>query len=119
MIPGPQVDPAMPEGSTVSQENVQDQSPGLGAVMSPINIGLKGGGMNLAGLASRAVAAIEKMDPNTKIQELNKMKGLNPQLYSLVQQELLKRGGSQADPLDPVQSPMPQQKPSRRTAPLG
>ena len=121
MVPGPQAAQGMPEGSTVSMDNAQGP-PGDGipaAAASPLTMGMKGGGANLLYLAKRAAAAIEKLDPLNKMTELNRMKGANPQLYSLVIQIIQKGQGSQADPLNAMQSPMPQQKPSRRAAPVG
>lgn len=121
MMDGQQVAPGMPEGSTVSMENAQG-APTDGiptAAASPLTMGLQGGGANLIYLAKRAAATLNKMDPLTKMGELNKMKGANPQLYSLVIQMMQADKGSQADPLNPVQSPMPQQKPTRRAAPVG
>ena len=43
----------------------------------------------------------------------------NPQLYSLVLQLVNKEKGSQNNPLDSLQSPQPQQKPSRRASSVG
>jgi hypothetical protein len=43
----------------------------------------------------------------------------NPQLYSLVIRIMQRTKGSQADPLNPIQSPLPQQKPERRASPVG
>jgi hypothetical protein len=46
----------------------------------------------------------------TKNIELLKMKGKNPQLYGLVLQLLQDAKGSQTDPLNPGQSPLPDQR---------
>lgn len=121
MMPGNQVDPAMPEGSTVSMENAQ-QAPQEGIpteMQSPLTVGQKGGGVNLLYMARRAATAIGQMDQVQQTQELNKMKSMNPQLYMLVIKLINSEKGSQADPLDPLQSPLPEQKPSRRVAPVG
>jgi hypothetical protein len=121
MIPGQQADPAMPEGSTVSTQNAQ-QAPTDGVpitAQSPLQMGQKGGGFNLLYLAKRAANAIKKMDPNQGMIELNKMKMQNPQLGNLVWQILQREKGSQSDPLDPMQSPQPLLKPSRRAASTG
>lgn len=121
MLEGQQVDPAMPEGSSVSMDNAQgapqDGIPTEAA--SPLTMGLKGGGANLIYLAKRAAVTIEKMDPMQRIQELNRMKATNPQLYMLVMNIMRSKQGSQADPMNAMQSPLPQQKPSRRAAPVG
>lgn len=130
MVPGQQVDPAMPEGSTVSMDNAQ-QAPVDGVpteAQSPLTMGQRGGGANLIYLAGRAANTIKDMDQMSQNMELNKMRGMNPQLYMLVMQILRKgpavpgiagSGGSQADPLDAVQSPLPEQKPSRRPSSVG
>lgn len=121
MVPGTQVDQAMPEGSTVSMENGQ-QAPAEGIPLeaqSPLTMGQQGGGVNLLYLAAQAANRLKEMDEMTKSMELNKMKATNPQLYMLVIKKLSSEKGSQADPLDPTQSPLPEQKPSRRAAPVG
>jgi hypothetical protein len=121
MLPGQQVDPAMPQGSTVSMDNAQ-QAPADGIPLeaqSPLTEGQKGGGANLLYLAKRAAMALEKQDEMTKMVELNRMKTTNPQLYMLVMQIVRSQKGSQANPLDAAQSPMPEQKPSRRADPVG
>ena len=108
----------MPENATVSPGNAQ-QAPTEGVpqeMQSPITQGQTGGGMNLLYLARRAVNAIhetEKLDPSgaKKSLTLQTMKMSNPQLYSLVVRMLQSEQGSQAKPLDPAQSPLPQQKP--------
>jgi hypothetical protein len=121
MVPGEQVDPSMPQGSTVSMENAQE-APADGiptAAASPLTMGMKGGGANLLYLAKRAALSVKDLPPLDKAMALNKMKAGNPQLYSLVIQIVQSQKGSQADPLDATQSPMPTQKPTRRPAPVG
>jgi hypothetical protein len=121
MVPGQQVDPAMPQGSTVSQENAQ-QAPQDGIpqeAQSPLTMGLKGGGMNLLYLAKRAANALKDQDKMTQMMELNRMKATNPQLYMLVIQIINSKQGSQENPMDASQSPLPEQKPSRRAASVG
>ena len=121
MVEGQQVDQAMPAGSSVSPENGQ-QAPQEGIpveAQSPLTMGAQGGGVNLLYLAARAAARLKEMEPNERMAELERMKSLNPQLYMLVIQKLRRETGSQADPLDPNQSPLPEQKPSRRAAPVG
>ena len=121
MVPGQQVDPAMPVGSTAAPDNAQ-QAPDDGIPLeaqSPLTQGMTGGGANLLYLAKRAANALEKQDPMTKMMELNRMKATNPQLYMLVQQIMRSNVGSQANPLDANQSPLPEQRPTRRVAPVG
>lgn len=121
MLDGQQVDPAMPEGSTVSMENAQNvPQEGIPSEMqSPLSVQTQGGGLNLLALARRAATQLLKMEDGPRMAEMNRMKMLNPQLFSLVFQLVNKEQGSQADPLDPVQSPTPQIKPSRRKASVG
>lgn len=121
MVPGQQVNPGMPAGSTVSLENAQ-QAPTEGIpqeMQSPLTMGTKGGGANLLYLARRAATHLESMDELGKNTELDRMKMAEPQLYSLVLQLLRSSKGSQENPLDAVQSPLPQQRPSRRAASVG
>jgi hypothetical protein len=121
MIPGQQVDPSMPQDSTLSAENAQQPPPdGVPlAAQSPMTMGMKGGGFNLLYMARRAYNAIQKADPMQKTQELNRLKMGSPQIYSLVMQMVMKDQGSQTNPLDPMQSPMPQMKPERKSSPVG
>lgn len=121
MIPGPQAAAGMPDGSTVSPENAQ-QAPNEGVpleMQSPLTMGMKGGGYNLIYLARRAATALNKQDEGSKMQALEQMKLQNPQLYTLVLQMINKERGGQANPLNPLQSPQPQIRPTRRAAPVG
>ncbi len=121
MVPGQQIDPAMPDGSTASMENAQG-APQDGIPMeaaSPLTMGQKGGGANLLYLAKRAANAIKQKPPMEQTLDLNRMKATNPKLWMLVQQMMRSDKGSQADPLNAAQSPMPTLKPSRRAAPVG
>lgn len=121
MVPGQQVDPAMPQGSTVSMENAQ-QAPDASVPVesaSPLTMGQRGGGANLLYLAGRAANSIKKLQPMEQMAELNKMKAMNPQLYMLVLQKVKSEKGSQEDPLDAMQSPLPEVKPSRRMSSVG
>jgi len=90
------------EGIPMEMQSPLTQAAGQGALFSPLY------------LARRAATHFEKMDEMTKNIELIKMKGKNPQLYGLTVQLLQDAKGSQADPLDPGQSPMPDIKPPRR-----
>lgn len=120
-VPGPEAAPGMPENSTVDMQNAQ-QAPQEGIpqeMQSPITMGQMGGGANLLYLARRAATALQQVDEVQKQTMLNNMKLSNPQLYSLVIRILMKEQGSQADPLDAAQSPLPQQKPERRASHVG
>lgn len=120
MVDGPQAAPGMPEGSTVSMENAQQAPEGIPPEMqSPLTQGLQGGGMNILYLAKRAAETLSQMPEAQKYSALNKMKMESPQLYMVVIRLLQSEKGSQEDPLNPMQSPMPEQKPSRRPSPVG
>lgn len=121
MVDGQQVNQAMPQGSTVSTENAQ-QAPNEGIpqeMQSPITMGLQGGGANLLYLARRAATRLQQMDEAARFTELGRMKMTEPQLYQLVLQILRSEQGSQANPLDAAQSPLPEQRPSRRASSVG
>lgn len=121
MIPGEQAAAGMPPGSTVSTENMQ-QAPQEGVpleMQSPLQMGQQGGGANLMYLARRAATHLQQMDEASKYSALENMKAANPNLYMLVVRIIQREKGSQSDPLNPTQSPLPQQRPSRRAAPVG
>ena len=85
-----------------------------GSVQSPLNQQQQQGGYNILYLARRAATELQKMDDATRYVELMKMQGTNPQLYTLVLQLLTSDQGGQVDQTDPLQSPLPEQKPPRR-----
>jgi hypothetical protein len=114
---GAEAAPGMPEGATVYPENAQSPpAEGIPAEMqSPLMMGMKQNGLDIFTLARRAATELEKVpDEMGRQVQLNNMKALNPQLYMLVQQILSSGRGSQANPLDPLQSPLPEQRPPRR-----
>lgn len=121
MLPGQQVDPAMPSSSTVSIENAQN-APTEGIppeMMSPLSANTQGGGLNILYMARRAATALLKLDEGQRMSEMNNMKMTNPQLYSLVLQLVNREQGSQVSPLDAIKSPQPKLKPSRRPSSTG
>lgn len=108
--------PGMPQGTTLYNENAQE-TPAEGiptSAMSPLSVGMQQGGMDVMYLARRAATELNKMDETNKQMELIKMRGSNPQVYAVVQQMLSEDKGSQADPLNPLQSPLPEQRAPRR-----
>lgn len=119
MVDGQQIDPSMPQGSTVDQQEAGRAPTPEEMISSPLSLGTKGGGQNLLYLAKRAATQLQEMDEGSRNSQLEVMKGSNPQLYTLVLQLLMKQRGSQANPLDPMQSPLPQQRPERRAAHVG
>lgn len=122
MIPGDQTGiPGVPSSVSVSPEEGQAApSEGIPSEMqSPLSQQTQGGGYNLLYIARRMATQYEGLDDMAKQTELSTLQTSNPQLYSLVFRLLNDAKGSQADPLNPVQSPLPQQKPERRAAPVG
>lgn len=117
--------PGMPQGASVSAENAQEQAQsGIPLSMqSPLNSQQqmvldpeKGVSVNLdlGYLAREAKNTIEQMDQLTRQSALTDMKMSNPSLYQAVNSMLQGSKGSQKNPLDPLQSPMPKIKPPRR-----
>jgi hypothetical protein len=104
--------PGMPQGASVSLENAQVEQPMIGG-QSPLSIKNQGGlDLNYLGLSAKK--ALEDMDPLTKQNELNNMKAQNPELFKTVMQLINSTKGSQENPLDPLEMPMPKVKPPRR-----
>jgi hypothetical protein len=113
---GAQAAPGMPDGATAYPENGQG-SPQTGVpdeMQSPLQMGQQQGGYNLIYLAKRAANYLEGLDEPGRQAQLMQMRGANPNLYMLVMQFLSDSKGSQTDPLNPLQSPLPDQRPPRR-----
>lgn len=114
---GSDVAPGVPQDVTVYPENA-DEAPQEGIpteMQSPLSMSqVNGRGFNLLYVARRVATELEQKDEMSRQADLEGMRGQNPQLYSLVQQLLSSSRGSQANPLNPLQSPLPQQKPPRR-----
>lgn len=117
--------PGMPEGTSVTPDNAQNQAEsGVPITMqSPINRQQQmsldpqtGMSINLdiGYLAREAKNVVEQMDPISRQTELNKMKMENMPLYKAVNDMIQAGKGSQTDPLNPLQMPMPKIKPPRR-----
>ncbi len=114
---GEQVAPGVPDTTTVYPENA-DQAPDEGVpseIMSRLNMNSRtGGGLDLTYVARRVATDLENKEPQERFADLQNMKGANPQLYGMVLQILSTSKGSQTDPLNPLQSPLPEQRPPRR-----
>lgn len=114
---GSDVAPGVPTDVTVYPENA-DQAPQEGIpqeMQSPLSMAQANiQGFNLLYVARRVATDLEQKDEMSRQADMESMKGQNPQLYSAVQQILSSSRGSQANPLNPLQSPLPQQKPPRR-----
>jgi len=117
--------PGMPEGSSVTPENAQEQAQsGIPVTMqSPLNAQQQMAitpdnmsiNVDLGYLAREAKNIIEQMDPLSRQSQLTQMKMQNMPLYKAVNDMLQANKGSQTDPLNPLQMPMPKVKPPRRT----
>ncbi len=119
---GSDVAPGVPPETTIYPENANEApKEGIPAEMqSPLSMAQASvQGFNVMYIARSIATDLEKMDELTRQSRLQDMKGQNPQLYSVVQQLLSSSRGSQANPLNPLQSPLPQQKPPRRQDVVG
>lgn len=117
---GQEAAPGVPDDVTVYPENSQEApTEGIpGEMQSPLSMTQMQSGHNVLYLARRVATELEKKDEMTRQGELMKMRGINPQLYMLVQQIITASKGSQENPLDPLQQPLPEQKPPRRQNPI-
>lgn len=117
---GAEAAPGMPAGATAYPENGQTMpNEGIPQEMqSPMNMGMQQGGYNIMYLARRAATYLKNLPDAQRYAELLQMKAANPQLYQLVLQLISSEQGSQADNLNPLQSPLPEQKPPRRQGTL-
>lgn len=113
---GGEIAAGMPDSTTAYPEN-GEQMPNEGIpieMQSPLNASQQQSGYNLLYLARRAATDLGKKDEMSRQADLMKLRGVNPQLYMLVNQLMVNDQGSQEDPLDPLQSPLPVMKPPRR-----
>lgn len=120
-VQGQQIAPGVPDDVTAYPEN-GDTAPNEGVpleMQSPLVQGVgQGKSFSPLYIARRVATHLEKQDEMSKNIELLKMRGANPQLYSLTVQLLQDAKGSQTNPLDPGQSPLPDIKPPRRKGAL-
>lgn len=114
-LQGQEVAPGVPESVRVYPENAGEApEEGIPEVLrSPLNMGLKQSGIDLLYIARRVATDLEKKDEGTRQADLFTMKASNPELYKLVSDIITSGKGSQKDPLDPLQSPLPELKPPR------
>lgn len=115
-LSGEAVAPGVPEEVTVYPENAQEQpAEGIPVEMqSQLSMAARQGGLDAGAVARRIVTYFEGLDEMSRQAELMDLRGKNPQLYLLVNQMLQAGKGSQANPLNPLQSPLPEIKPPRR-----
>lgn len=118
---GEEAAPGMPAGATAYPENA-DGAPAEGVpteLQSPLNMSQAGGQMNVLYLARRAATELSKMQGMDKQLAMMDLQAKSPQLYGQVLTMMQGDKGSQADNLNPLQSPLPTQKPPRRQVSLG
>lgn len=118
---GDQAAPGLSPGVTAyPEQGGQAPTEGIPASMqSPLNMQSSQGGYNVLYLARRQATELQKMDDASRYVELMKLKTMSPQIYTLVLQLINSEQGSQADALDPLQMPMPEQRPPRRQVSAG
>lgn len=113
-LSGNQVAPGFPEGASVYPENSQNNpATGVKPTMGNPNETTPSG-MSLQYIAKRAANYLETLDEGQRSAQLNIMRTANPELFTLVNQIIQDTLGSQSNPLNAAQMPMPEQKPQRR-----
>lgn len=115
-LTGSQVAPGFPEGATAySRGGASPPQTGVPPWVRSSDYGTQGSSqMDTSYVAKRAASFIEKLDPEKQNQVLQTMSTANPTLFGIVQQILLSRKGQQASGFNPMQMPLPQQRPQRR-----
>jgi hypothetical protein len=119
---GDQVAPGFPDGATAySRNGSRTPQTGIPPWFGNERSGVQAGSnnMDISYVAKRAASYITGVPPDRQNQILNQMAIANPPLFQMVNNILASRKGSQANPLNPMQSPMPTMKPSRRQNPVG
>jgi len=112
---GDQVMPGFPQGATAYALNgARTPQTGVAPWVAAQGGSRDGQQMDMSYVAKRAANYIRKLDPESQQQALMRMSSANPQLFQMVQQILLAGQGQQADGLNPMQMPLPQQRPQRR-----
>jgi hypothetical protein len=112
---GDAVMPGFPEGATAYSANAgRVPQTGVAPWVAAQGGSRDGQQMDMSYVAKRAASYISKLGPDMQGPALQRMQSANPQLFQMVQQILLSRQGSQTNPLNPMQSALPTQKPQRR-----
>ena len=112
---GDGVMPGFPEGATAYARN-GGRVPQTGV---PPWVAAQGGSrdgqqLDMSYVAKRAANFISNLDSAGQTQALSRMSTANPQLFQMVQSILASKTGQQANSMNPMQMPLPQQKPQRR-----
>jgi hypothetical protein len=117
---GDQVAQGFPEGATAySRNGSTTPQTGIPPWFGAERTGAKNGAqMDISYVAKRAASYIQGLPPDRQNEILNTMSVANPQLHQMVLSILESKKGSQTNPMNPVQMPMPQLRPPRRDARL-
>lgn len=119
---GNQVAPGFPEGATAYARNgSRTPQTGIPPWFGTERTGVQAGSnnMDISYVAKRAASYIAGVPPDRQNQILSQMAITNPPLFQMVNNMLASKKGSQANPLNPIQSPMATMKPSRRPNQIG
>jgi len=111
---GEEIAPGVPDNATVYPENAQQSFESQ--VQSPMAAG-RLGGMDIRAVAQRVAAAMRQLEqesPHEMQQSMQRLKMSSPELYRLVVQLLAEGDGGRRSTLNPMQQPLPEQKPPRR-----
>lgn len=100
-----------PDGTTLYPENGQPEMPS--DMSSPIG-GAATPGIDVNYVAMRVANEISQEPPDQQRKSLNQLQQRFPSLYELVVQLLENSTGSQQDPMDATEMPMPEQRAPRR-----
>ena len=116
---GEEVAPGFPEEATAYPNNAQ-ASPQTGVdptIGNPEETTVSGLSMNY--VAKRAANFLATLPPEEQSTRIAIMQSQNPRLAALVLQILQSSKGSQADTFNPLQMPLPAQRPQRREQVIG
>jgi ribosomal protein L37E len=116
---GEEVAPGFPEEATAYPNNAE-ASPQTGVdsiIGNPEEMTPSGMSMNY--VAKRAANFLSSLSPEERANRLAIMQSQNPRLAGLVNQILQSAKGSQANTFNPLQMPLPEQRPQRREQVIG
>ena len=109
---GEEIAPGVPNEVTAYPSNGDP----MATAQSPMNAGQLGSVdiRYVAGRIASHLRQLERENPASQGQALQRLKMGSPQLYEMVIQQLSEGGGGERNTLNPLQQPLPQVKPPRR-----
>ena len=115
-LTGSQVAPGFPDGATAySRGGAKPPQTGVPPWIRSQDHSKQGDSqMDISYVAKRAASFIQNLPQEKQSPILQNMSVANPELFSIVQQILLAKKGQQASGFNPMQMPLPQQRPQRR-----